>query len=229
LIDVIALTKEQMDKIEAAVRKARSYQKIQENFKALEIAHALYESKQLEEQMESMRQAMLMMENDLHAKTSGTAQKRRNLTDLRWKETQLGEKLVEMNRRLSEIDGPSIWRNSAKAPPGNARRRLPIGIWFWTAKSTRVGCVGKRNGKTFRRDSGVLGGRTETARQSAGILAATEASYNEKSGLAEQRSKRGHGSSKRLMEKYPGQNQTQQRFGGPTVFGIPAGSPNGVN
>jgi chromosome segregation protein len=71
LSDVIALTKEQMDKIEAAVRKARSYQKIQENLKTLEIAHALYESKQLEEQMESMRQAMLMMENDLARQDHG--------------------------------------------------------------------------------------------------------------------------------------------------------------
>jgi chromosome segregation protein len=183
LSDVIALTKEQMDKIEAAVRKARSYQKIQENLKALEIAHALFESKQLEEQMESMRQAMLMMENDLHAKTTSTGQKEAELTDLRWKETQLGEKLVEMNRRLSEIDGAI---NLAEQRQGTARERQ--------AEIAHRDMVldGEINQGRLRREElaklseeiqASLAEEAETARQSAGILAASEASYNEKSGL----------------------------------------------
>ncbi len=105
LSDVIALTKEQMDKIEAAVRKARQYQKIQENLKALEIAHALFESKQLEEQMDAMRAAQTVMEKDLQQRTAEAAAREAERTQLHWEETQWGEKLVEGNRRLSELDG----------------------------------------------------------------------------------------------------------------------------
>lgn len=183
LSDVIALTKEQMDKIEAAVRKARSYQKIQDNLKTLEIAHALYESKQLEEQMESMRQAMVMIENDLHAKITSTSQKEAELADLRWKETQLGEKLVEMNRRLSEIDGAI---SLAEQRQGTARERQ--------AEIAHRDMVldGEINQGHLRREElaklseeiqASLAEEAETARQSAGVLAACEASYNEKSGL----------------------------------------------
>ncbi|HND64972.1 MAG TPA: AAA family ATPase, partial [Elusimicrobiota bacterium] len=88
LSDVIALTKEQMDKIEAAVRKARQYQKIQENLKALEIAHALFESKQLEEQMDAMRAAQTVVEKDLQQRTAEAAAREAERTQLHWEETQ---------------------------------------------------------------------------------------------------------------------------------------------
>jgi chromosome segregation protein len=183
LTDVIALTKEQMDKIEAAVRKARSYQKIQDNLKSLEIAHALYESKQLEEQMESMRQAMLVMENDLHTKTSGTGHKEAELTDLRWKETQLGEKLVEMNRRLSEIDGAV---SLAEQRQGTARERQAEIAHRDLILDGEINQGRLRREELAKMSEEIQGSLTEEAenfRQSAGVLTAAETAHSEKSGL----------------------------------------------
>lgn len=181
LSDVISLTKEQMDKIEAAVRKARSYQKIQDNLKTLEISHALYESKQLEEQMESMGQAMVMMENDLHAKTSGTAQKEAELADLRWKETQLGEKLVAMNRALSEIDGAI---NLAEQRQATARERQAEIAHRDLVLDGDINQGRMRQEELAKLSEEIrvsLAQETQSARQSADILAAAEASYKEKS------------------------------------------------
>lgn len=183
LSDVIALTKEQMDKIEAAVRKARSYQKIQENLKSLEIAHALFESKQLEEQMESMRQAMMVMENDLHTKTAGTSQKEADLTDLRWKETQLGEKLVEMNRRLSEIDGSVSLAEQRQATARERQAEIAHRDLILDGEINHGRSRREELKKLAEEIQGSLAEEAENFRQSAGVLAAAEASYTEKSGL----------------------------------------------
>jgi chromosome segregation protein len=105
LSDVIAMTKEQMDKIDAQVRKARLYQKAQDDLKRTEISYWVWEASQLEEQIGSMRNALQMIENDLQQKNTDVAKWEASLTDLRWQETQIGERLVELNRRLSEVDG----------------------------------------------------------------------------------------------------------------------------
>ncbi len=105
LSDVIAMTKEQMDKIESSVRKARQYQKIREDLKTIEINHWLWEISQLDEQITSIGQALQVIEKDIQQKTADIAQLEAQLTDLRWQETQQGEKLVEFNRHISEIDG----------------------------------------------------------------------------------------------------------------------------
>jgi chromosome segregation protein len=83
LADVIALTQEQMGKIEAAVRKARQYQKLQENLRAMDIAHALWETHSLDEQMAAMREALTVIENDLQQKTAAAGQWEARLTELR--------------------------------------------------------------------------------------------------------------------------------------------------
>lgn len=180
LSDVIALTKDQMDKIEAAVRKARTYQKIQDNLKSLEIAHALHESKQLEEQMESMRQAMMMMDNDLHAKTSGTAQKEAELADLRWQETQLAEKLVEMNRRLSEIDGAVSLAEQRQSTARERQAEISHRDLVLDGEINQGRLRREELAKLSEEIQAALAQEAESARQSAGTLAATESSYNEK-------------------------------------------------
>jgi chromosome segregation protein len=105
LSDVIAMTKEQMDKIEAAVRKAKQYQKLHEDLKTLEVTHWLWDVTQLTEQIVSMEQALQVIEADLQQKTVELNQKEAQLTEQRWQETQIGEKLVELNKQISEIDG----------------------------------------------------------------------------------------------------------------------------
>jgi chromosome segregation protein len=120
LADVIALTKEQMDKIEAAVKKARNYQKMQENLRSLEITHALWESAQLDEQILSMEQALRVIENDLAEKTTAIHQQEARLAELRLAETEQGERLVALNRRLADIDGAM---NLAEQKQQTARER----------------------------------------------------------------------------------------------------------
>jgi len=105
LADVIAMTKEQMEKIEAQVRKARNFQKAQEDLRRTEIAYWVWEAGQLDEQLASMEQALQVIERDLQQKTTDIAKWEAALTDLRWQETQLGDKLVEVNKRLADIDG----------------------------------------------------------------------------------------------------------------------------
>ena len=181
LADVIVLTKEQMDKIEAAVRKARNYQKAQDSLKALEIAHALHESKQLEEQMAAMRQAMTVMENDLHAKTTATAQKEAELTDLRWKETQMSERLVENNRKLSEIDGAislaeQRLTTARERQAEIAHRDLVLDGEIAQGSSRRAELE-----KLSEEIQSALAQEAETARQSADVLLGVETAYKEKS------------------------------------------------
>ncbi|MBI4396896.1 MAG: hypothetical protein HY548_07370, partial [Elusimicrobia bacterium] len=120
LSDVIVMTKEQMDKIESAVRKARQYQKLQEDLKGMEITHWLYEIAQLEGQMSSMKEAIHMMECDLQVRTTQINQSEAQLTELRWQETQQGERLVESHRQLSDMDGAI---NLAEQKQTTARER----------------------------------------------------------------------------------------------------------
>lgn len=105
LSDVIAMTKEQMDKMDAQVRKARNYQKAQEELRRAEITYSVWDAAQLDDQMGSMKQALQMIENDLQQKHTDVATWEATLTDLRWQETQIGERLVELNRKLADIDG----------------------------------------------------------------------------------------------------------------------------
>jgi chromosome segregation protein len=105
LADVIAMTKEQMDKIEAAVRKARQYQKLQEDLKNIEIGHWLREIQDLDQQTASLKQEVASLEDALQSKTTQIDQREADLAALRLSETELGEKLVTLNRELSDIDG----------------------------------------------------------------------------------------------------------------------------
>ncbi|HRY29151.1 MAG TPA: AAA family ATPase [Elusimicrobiota bacterium] len=105
LADVIAMTKEQMDKIEAAVRKARLYQKAQEDLKVMEISHALWETSQLDQQITALKQEIQRMEEDLQSKTTLINQREAELAELRLAETQLGERMVAQNREISDVDG----------------------------------------------------------------------------------------------------------------------------
>jgi len=181
LSDVIVMTKEQMDKIEAAVRKARSYQKIQDNLKTLEVAHALYESKTLEEQMEAMRQAMTVMENDLHSRAADTARKEAELTDLRWKETQLGEKLVEMNRRVSEFDAAIALAEQRQT---TARERQSELAHRDIVLDGEIAQGQARRDELTKMASDIetsLVEEAETSRQSVDVLAKAQALYAEKS------------------------------------------------
>ena len=59
----------------------------------------------MDEQMASMEQALQVIERDLQQKTTDIAKWEAVLTDLRFQETQVGEKLVEVNKRLADIDG----------------------------------------------------------------------------------------------------------------------------
>ena len=181
LADVIVLTKEQMDKIEAAVRKARNFQKAQDSLKALEIAHALYESKQLEEQMAAMRQAMTVMENDLHAKTTATAQKEAELTDLRWKETQMSERLVESNRTLSEIDGAISLAEQRQTTARERQAEITHRDLVLDGEIAQGATRRAELEKLAEEIQSALALEAETARQSADVLLNVETAYKEKS------------------------------------------------
>jgi chromosome segregation protein len=105
LADVIAMTKEQMDKIEAAVRKARQYQKLQEDLKVMEITHWLWDLSQLDQELTAVKGELKSLEDSLQARVTQIDQREAELTELRYQEAQLGEKLVDLNRGVSEIDG----------------------------------------------------------------------------------------------------------------------------
>ncbi len=120
LADVIAMTKEQMDKIEAAVRKARQYQKLQEDLKSLEIAHWLWEISQMDQEIAGLKAEIAGLENDLQSTTTEIDQMEAKLAELRLGETELGERLVSLNRQISEVDGHMALAEQKQA---NARER----------------------------------------------------------------------------------------------------------
>lgn len=105
LADVITMTKEQMDKLEAAVRKARQYQKLRDELKSIEIAHWSWEMTQLDEELKKGRVALQAAEDELQRKTTSINQLEARASELRVVEIELGEKLVSLNRQLSDIDG----------------------------------------------------------------------------------------------------------------------------
>ena len=105
LSDVIAMTKDQMDKIEAQVRKARNYQKAQDDLRRTEVAYWVWEAGQLDEQISAMGQALQVIENDIHQKNAGIATYEATIAELRVQEAEIGERLVELNRKLSDVDG----------------------------------------------------------------------------------------------------------------------------
>ncbi|MGQ0644517.1 MAG: AAA family ATPase [Elusimicrobiota bacterium] len=108
LSDVIAMTKEQMDKLDAAVRKARQYQKMQDELKIMEVSHWLWEISQLDAELASLKESLRVLEDASQAKTAEIAGREAELADLRVTEIRLGEELVAVNRRLSEIDGAIV-------------------------------------------------------------------------------------------------------------------------
>lgn len=120
LADVIAMTKEQMDKIEAAVRKARQYQKLQEDLKSLEITHWLWEISQMDQEITGLKAEIAGLENDLQSATTEIDQVEAKLAELRLGETELGERLVSLNRQISEVDGHMALAEQKQA---NARER----------------------------------------------------------------------------------------------------------
>jgi chromosome segregation protein len=180
LADVIAMTKEQMDKIEAQVRKARNFQKAQEDLRRTEIAYWVWEAGQLDEQIASMEQALQVIERDLQQKTTDIAKWEASLTDLRWQETQLGEKLVEVNKRLADIDG-AIAVSEQKGTTAREReeeirhRDLVLDAELAQGRSRR-GDLEKMLGEV----KGALEAEASQTRESSESLRAAEAVHGEK-------------------------------------------------
>lgn len=105
LADVIAMTKDQMDKLDMAVRKARQYQKLRDELKTMEISHWLWEIAQLDHQLQQLQDAIRSGEEKLQGETTTINQHEARLAELRVAGLELGERLVALNRQLSDIDG----------------------------------------------------------------------------------------------------------------------------
>ena len=105
LADVITMTRDQMDKLEAAVRKARQYQKMQDDLKNMEIAHWLWDINQLDEQIKVLDGEIHGLEDTVQQKSTSLTQHEVSLSELKVTDTDQEKRLVALNSQISEVDG----------------------------------------------------------------------------------------------------------------------------
>lgn len=103
LNDIIAMVKEQMDSLEAAVKKAKLFQKLKEELKSLEVTDALNQISKLDEQLATTKSRMAELEQQIQQYTTNLDCTEAKLTQNRVEADSCDKQLYELNRQNFEV------------------------------------------------------------------------------------------------------------------------------
>ncbi|MBI3012387.1 MAG: AAA family ATPase [Elusimicrobia bacterium] len=104
LSDIVSLTKEQMDSLESAAKKAQSYQKLKAELKVLEVTDYLNQMSRLEEEIQDKQKKIDQFKQEILEATTALDKSEADLTQNRIQQDQCDKELFERNTALLHLD-----------------------------------------------------------------------------------------------------------------------------
>lgn len=105
LNDVIAMSKEQMDALDSAAKKAKLYQKLRDELKNLEMTDLVYQLDKLEEQIQTTEKRMDELKMQMQQSTVNLDCKEAELVQNRLQQDEYEKQIYDQNKSIFEIDG----------------------------------------------------------------------------------------------------------------------------
>jgi chromosome segregation protein len=105
LADVIALTKEQMDRLEASVKKAQQYQRLEQELKTLELQDLLFQAQNIRESLAAFEVRLQNAQQTVQTLTTQTHSGEARLQETRLALTQKQEEFSGAGTRKAAFDG----------------------------------------------------------------------------------------------------------------------------
>ena len=105
LADVITLTKEQMDRLEASVKKAQQYQRLEQELKVLELQDLLFQTQQVRDNLGSFESRLQAAQETVQALTTQSHAGEARLQESRLNLTQKQEELSGAGTRKAALEG----------------------------------------------------------------------------------------------------------------------------
>ena len=104
LADIVSVTQEQIKKLENAVNKAQSYQRLKEQLKTAEISDWLFQLSNTESDLAQLRERLSATQRKSEELNTATHRIEAELSELRLSLTENDEELLKANGTLSSID-----------------------------------------------------------------------------------------------------------------------------
>jgi len=124
LNDSLSIYKQQMDGLDAAVRKAKQHQKLQEELRNLEVAHLVHSYQKTQSDWENRHAGELAQEAELNRLQEEVAQKESALTDMRSASEALEQEVLELQRQAAQCE--SDWAKTEAERRAAEERRVEL-------------------------------------------------------------------------------------------------------
>ncbi len=104
LADIITVTQDQIRKLESAVTKAQTYQKLREQLKQMEIGDWLFQLEQSDVELKVLEETLVALQNKAETLNTDVHTMDAELTTLRLTTTQTEETLLTANSELAQVE-----------------------------------------------------------------------------------------------------------------------------